>query len=143
MKLDSERIRELRDQHGLSQEALAEAAGLNARTIQRVESRGLASGETAMALAAVFETTVDRLEDTRVEQARLIRRIERGHRLGTAGVAAGGLAATAGIAADLATGGMQLVDAGLWLGGIGLACGLCAALLGRLAARQLRSAQQS
>lgn len=136
MKLDPERIRELRNEHGLSQESLAEVAGLNVRTIQRVESRGLASGETAMALAAVFHTRVDRLEDTQVDRARLIRRIERGHRLGIAAIVAGALLAALGAIADTLTGGMQLRSAGLLLGGIGLAAGLGCALLGRAASRQ-------
>lgn len=135
MKLDPERIRELRDEHGLSQESLAEAAGLSVRTIQRVESRGLASGETAMALAAVFNTRVDRLEDTQIDRARLIRRIERGHRLGMAAIVAGAALAALGAIADLATGGMAPRTAGLMLGGIGLVAGLGCALLGRVASR--------
>jgi transcriptional regulator with XRE-family HTH domain len=134
MRLDPERLRELRDENGLSQEMLAEATGLSVRTIQRVESSGLASGETAMALAAVFETRVEHLEDTRVERARLIRRIERGHRLATAAILSGAGFAALGVIADTATGGMDLGTAGLWLGGIGLAAGLGCAAAGRLAA---------
>ncbi len=133
MKLDPERIRELRDDHGMSQESLAEAAGLSVRTIQRVESAGLASGETAMALAAVFNTRVERLEDVQVDRARLIRRIESGHRLGIIAIVTGALLAAGGAIADTFTGGMELRSAGLLLGGIGLVAGLGCALLGRVA----------
>lgn len=136
MKLDTERLRELRDERGLSQESLAEAAGLSVRTIQRVESSGQASGETAMALAAVFETRVERLEDVRVEQAGLIRRIERSHRLAIAAIVTGAGFAALGVIADTATGGMDPGSAGLWLGGIGLVAGLGCALAGRVAIRQ-------
>jgi transcriptional regulator with XRE-family HTH domain len=139
MKLDPERIRELRDEHGLSQESLAETAGLSVRTIQRVESNGLASGETAMALAAVFETRVERLEDLHVEQTRLIQRIERSHRLATLAIVTGAgfaaLGVIADVIADTATGGTDLARAGLWLGGIGLVAGLGCASIGRFAAR--------
>lgn len=134
MKLDAERIRELRNEQGLSQETLAEAAGLSVRTIQRVESRGLASGETAMALAAVFKTRVDQLEDTEVDRARLIRRIERDHRLGVAGIATGAALAAAATVADTASGGMELGSAGLLLGAIGFVAGLGCVLVGRLSA---------
>jgi transcriptional regulator with XRE-family HTH domain len=134
MKLDPERIRELRDEHGLSQETLAEAAGLSARTIQRVESSGLASGETAMALAAVFQTQVDRLEDPEVDRAQLIRRVERGHRLATVSVLTGAALAALGVTADAAYGGLPIGSAGLLIGGIGLVAGLGCAVLSRLAA---------
>ena len=139
MKINSDLIRELRNRHGMSQEALAEAAGLSARTVQRLERGGLASMETAMALAAVFETDTLALEDTGREQARLFEGIARGYRLGMAGVALGALAAVAGIGLDFAAGGTSAAQAGLWLGLIGLATGAVSALLGWLAHRQRRN----
>lgn len=48
-------IRRLRTQRHWSQEQLAEASGLNLRTIQRLEAGGRASLESVRALAAVFE----------------------------------------------------------------------------------------
>lgn len=139
MKINSDLIRELRNRHGMSQEALAEAAGLSARTIQRLERGGLASMETAMALAAVFDTDTGALEDTGLEQARLLRRTEQGYRFGMAGVALGAVGAVTGIGLDFAAGGTSAAQAGLWLGLIGLATGSVSALLGWLVQRQRRN----
>jgi transcriptional regulator with XRE-family HTH domain len=58
MQIDSNRIKREREQHAWSQEHLAEVAGLSLRTVQRVESVGAASFETARALAAVLELDV-------------------------------------------------------------------------------------
>jgi transcriptional regulator with XRE-family HTH domain len=48
-------IQKLRLQRGWSQQQLAEASGLSARTIQRIEAGQPASTETLKSLAAVFE----------------------------------------------------------------------------------------
>ena len=48
-------VKKLRLKRGWSQEQLAEIAGLNVRTIQRIERGNTASLETRNALAAVFE----------------------------------------------------------------------------------------
>jgi transcriptional regulator with XRE-family HTH domain len=48
-------IQKLRLKRGWSQEQLAQASGLSARTIQRIESGQPASTETLKSLAAVFE----------------------------------------------------------------------------------------
>ena len=58
MQLDQNRIRTERERRAWSQEHLAEVAGLSLRTIQRVETTGSASFETARALAAVIEVEV-------------------------------------------------------------------------------------
>ena len=58
VKIDRDFIRSARRNRGWSQEQLAAAAGLGLRTIQRVESSGTSSGETATCLAAVFEVPV-------------------------------------------------------------------------------------
>lgn len=57
MKIDPARIRQLREQRAWSQEQLAEIAGINVRTLQRVESSGGGSLETRMALASALEVT--------------------------------------------------------------------------------------
>ncbi|WCE31856.1 2TM domain-containing protein [Vibrio sp. SCSIO 43137] len=55
-------VRKLRLQRGWSQEQLATHSGLSIRTIQRIE-RGQKPGlESLKALAAVFETSVDQLQ---------------------------------------------------------------------------------
>jgi transcriptional regulator with XRE-family HTH domain len=61
MKVDSTLIRTEREKRAWSQEHLAEVAGLGLRTIQRIESTGAASYESARALAAVLELDVARL----------------------------------------------------------------------------------
>lgn len=60
-RIDAAFIRAERDKRGWSQEQLAAAAGLGIRTIQRIESSGTSSGESAQCLAAVFEVPVARL----------------------------------------------------------------------------------
>ena len=54
MKINGELIRTLREEKAWSQDHLAGASGLSARTIQRVEAEGVASVETRLALAAAL-----------------------------------------------------------------------------------------
>ncbi len=58
MKLDAALIRREREKRAWSQEHLAEVTGLALRTIQRIESTGSASYDSASAIAAVFELPV-------------------------------------------------------------------------------------
>jgi|SaaInl5LU_22_DNA_1037371.scaffolds.fasta_scaffold06892_3 transcriptional regulator with XRE-family HTH domain len=60
-KLDSTLIKMQREKRGWSQEQLAEVSGLGLRTIQRIESEGRSSLESARALASVFEMPLDGL----------------------------------------------------------------------------------
>ena len=55
MKINAELVRKLRCDKQWSQEQLADACGLNLRTIQRLEKSGKASFESTNALSAVFE----------------------------------------------------------------------------------------
>ena len=55
-------VRVLRERYRLSQEQLAESAGLSLRTIQRVEAGHRISYASLRALADVFEVDVDKLE---------------------------------------------------------------------------------
>lgn len=55
-------IRKLREDRGISQEQLAEAAHLSLRTIQRVEAGHRVSYTSLRALAATFDVNVDLLE---------------------------------------------------------------------------------
>jgi transcriptional regulator with XRE-family HTH domain len=61
MQIEGSKVRTERERHAWSQEQLAEVSGLSLRTIQRVETSGSASFETARALAAVFEVGVSAL----------------------------------------------------------------------------------
>lgn len=54
MKINTQRLKELRAARGWSQEQLSTICSLDLRTIQRVESRGTASLETLRALATSF-----------------------------------------------------------------------------------------
>jgi transcriptional regulator with XRE-family HTH domain len=58
MNVDSSYIKAQREQRAWSQEHLAEVTGLGLRTIQRIETAGSASYESARALAAVFGVDV-------------------------------------------------------------------------------------
>lgn len=59
MRIDADRLRQLREQRAWSQEQLAEIAGLSTRTVQRVERGERASHETRMALAAALGLSVE------------------------------------------------------------------------------------
>lgn len=54
MLLVSETVKNLRTQNGWTQQHLAEICDVSVRTIQRVEKDGVASMETTLALASVF-----------------------------------------------------------------------------------------
>ena len=67
MKIDRALLKELRLQRALSQEELAIAAGLSARTVQRMEAEGTASLESQKAVAAVFGIGTERLLEKSVK----------------------------------------------------------------------------
>ena len=62
------KLKELRNQHGWSQEQLATISGVSVRTIQRIEKSGESSLESKMALAAAFSISVEHLHDDTTEQ---------------------------------------------------------------------------
>jgi transcriptional regulator with XRE-family HTH domain len=65
MQIDSKRIRSEREKRAWSQEHLAKLTGLGLRTVQRIESTGLASYESVSAMAAVLEISVSELRVAR------------------------------------------------------------------------------
>lgn len=63
MKISPAVVRRLRSARGWPQEQLAVASGLSLRTIQRVESAGIASMATVVSLGATFGVQVIELQD--------------------------------------------------------------------------------
>ena len=55
MDVSAETVKRERQQRGWTQQHLADAAGCSLRTVQRIESHGVASNESVSALCAVFE----------------------------------------------------------------------------------------
>ncbi|KRG68412.1 hypothetical protein ABB29_12935 [Pseudoxanthomonas dokdonensis] len=64
MQISASTIRRLRTERGWSQDQLASAAGLSLRTVQRVESQGIASMATTVSLAATYGVPLTSLHDT-------------------------------------------------------------------------------
>lgn len=62
MKINSEIVKDLRNQKSWSQEHLASVSGLSLRTIQRIENSGACSLESKKALASVFNIESTTLE---------------------------------------------------------------------------------
>lgn len=62
MKINSALVLQLRNAKSWSQEELAAAAGLNLRTIQRIENEASASLQSKKALASVFNIDIKALE---------------------------------------------------------------------------------
>jgi len=58
MKIDTQLLRQLRDERSWTQEHLAEVAGVSLRTVQRIEREGNASADSRLALAAAFGVDV-------------------------------------------------------------------------------------
>jgi transcriptional regulator with XRE-family HTH domain len=61
MEIKNETVKRLRTNKGWSQQHLADVCDVNLRTIQRVENLGVASPETMMALASVFDVDKNQL----------------------------------------------------------------------------------
>lgn len=61
MRIKSELVSELRRQQSWSQDELATAAGLNLRTIQRIENVGTASLQSLKAIASALEADIEAL----------------------------------------------------------------------------------
>jgi transcriptional regulator with XRE-family HTH domain len=130
MKVDIDRIKQLRRDRAMSQEELAGATGLSLRTIQRIETEGTASLESKKALACVFEVELETLDDTREERTRFLRGLTGGTILGMAGALIGGASAFMGIYSSLVAGEMSAGDAGIALGTVGTLVGLTCGLIG-------------
>ena len=73
MKINAQLVITLRNRKSWSQEELATASGLNLRTIQRMESDGVASLQSRKAVAAAFDVEVHELD---VQEKRVMRTFE-------------------------------------------------------------------
>jgi transcriptional regulator with XRE-family HTH domain len=69
MKINRNLVLSLRKGRSWSQEELAIAAGLNLRTVQRIESSGSASLQSRKALAAAFNIEIGDLDSPEVSMA--------------------------------------------------------------------------
>jgi transcriptional regulator with XRE-family HTH domain len=61
MQVNAEFVRAERQRRGWTQEVLAEIAGLSLRTVQRIESQGLASQESLSSLCVALEAQREQL----------------------------------------------------------------------------------
>lgn len=61
LKINAEKLKQLRESKCWSQQQLSELSGLSLRTIQRIEAKSVASQESIKCLAAVFEIQVQTL----------------------------------------------------------------------------------
>ena len=61
MRIIGQRVKRLREEKVWTQQHLAEAAGINVRTIQRIEKGGAPSNETLLSLAAAFDIDISEL----------------------------------------------------------------------------------
>ena len=62
MRINTLNIVDMRNRQGWSQEDLAAAAGISTRTVQRLESEGKGSLESAKAVAAAFNVSLDKVK---------------------------------------------------------------------------------
>ncbi|WP_261924533.1 helix-turn-helix domain-containing protein [Shewanella sp. NFH-SH190041] len=67
MQLTGQKIKQLREQKGWSQDLLAQESGLSLRTIQRVEVSDKASNESMQAIAAALQIMPEQLQPAAVE----------------------------------------------------------------------------
>jgi transcriptional regulator with XRE-family HTH domain len=88
MQVDGRLIRFRRERRAWSQEHLATVAGLGLRTVQRIETTGLASYESIRAVAAVLEIPVSELTARGDSARRRLPRLRAFVRLGSVGAAA-------------------------------------------------------
>ena len=131
MKINSKRVKQLRNQRSWSQDQLASVSGLSLRTIQRIENRGACALDSKRALAAVFEVDIDELiitgSDNDFSNYKL-----KGRNLGYLGAALGVLCAFSGIFLSLINGYISYEAAGIYFGSVGAAGGICCAAIGVL-----------
>ncbi|MEM7277886.1 MAG: helix-turn-helix transcriptional regulator [Pseudomonadota bacterium] len=126
--INKEIVTRLRLQKGWSQEELALASGLSARTVQRLEAEGGGSVSSIKSLASALEVNMHNLEEK--PRTDLV-----GVRWGYAGVIVGTSCGVIGVMANWLHGAGGAFEAGLGLGVIGLLAGTSCAFIGWSAGR--------
>ncbi len=129
IRIDPAKIKQERLAKPWSQEELAHAAGLNVRTVQRVEAGAAASLETSRALAGALDVGVEQLLSegggTRASGTGLA-----GVLFSLAGIVIGAAFGFFGTLASYLGGDITAYEAGVAAGILGAGTGLCCALLG-------------
>lgn len=139
MKIDGEKVRDLREQKSWSQEHLASASGLSVRTIQRVEAQGTSLPETRLALAAALGVPASALMSGEAIQALAGPAAAHGTKWGWIGWALGVACAHIGIGVGYLNGASSQ-DTFSSLGIVGAMAGISAAMIGVLSERAKRRA---
>ena len=116
-------VKRLRTEKGWSQEELAIASDLSARTIQRIETDGSGSRNSLKSIASALEVEMHNLEEK--PRTHLV-----GVRWGYAGVAIGTASATIAILTNWLSGDGSVYEAGIGFGFVGLIAGVSAAFIG-------------
>jgi transcriptional regulator with XRE-family HTH domain len=133
MKINSDRVKQLRKQRSWSQDQLASVSGLSLRTIQRIENMGVCSLDSKRALAAVFEVAVETLAFTESDSV-FTQQSQRGFYYGCIGgyigTGLGIVSALTAILWSLINGYMSFEAAGIYLGTVGALGGICCAAIG-------------
>ena len=132
MNIDGLKVRTLREEKSWSQEHLASASGLSARTIQRVESDCIGSAETRLALAAAFGVAVSALAANSAAVVADSSPPTHSTLGGWAGWCAGGACSIGAIVYQQSMGAMTHERAAFSIGVICGLLGLCAGVMGAL-----------
>jgi DNA-binding XRE family transcriptional regulator len=67
MQLSVEKLKQQRDTRAWTQSHLAEVSDISLRTVQRIEKSGIASQESAQAICAAYEITVEQLFENPID----------------------------------------------------------------------------
>jgi len=122
--INSEILKRLRLQKGWSQEELAIAADLSARTVQRLEAEGGGSVNSIKSMASALEVQMHNLEQS--PRTQLV-----GARWGFGGVIVGVFCAVIAILFNWLAGG-SAYEAGVSMGIVGVIAGVSSAFVGRV-----------
>ena len=127
VKINAQKVRQLRKDLLWSQEDLAAGSGLSLRTVQRIERNSDVSIDTLKAIAAAFNISADDLVLTPGMEGLRI-----GTMLGFSGAILGGAFAMFGIYNGMLHGEISGHEAGIKAGIIGLVAGLSCAFVGAI-----------